>query len=476
MFKLGRKKIRYGLILLSLAIALTFVACRQATNKLDFSAREENLSSRVDPETEILSKETGVLTVWWYEGYVEAEQTYLQKIVRDWEQENNKKIKLVFMSESNLLEAIEEAVASGNTPDITVDRTQLATRLAWQGKLADVSAIMQPIENSFPQSILKNSYQYNNVTKQKSYYAVPIQQEGIYLHYWRDMLEQAGYNESDIPEDWDEFWQFWQTVQQKLQSPTEEIFSFGFTTSPQSTDTFLFFEQVLEAYNVKILDETGKLIIDRPETRQGIIAALKWWANLYRQGYIPPSALLWGNADNNSSFYNRIVAIVPNPTLSIPAVRAEEKNVYFEQMGTIPYPTKPNGEPMKYLTRIRQALVFADRNLGDARSFLSYLIRPDIVANYIEAAGGRFFPVNKANWDDPFWNNPQDPHIYTVKTMLGESPTRPHYFSDNPAYMEVFAENIWGKALEHIITRNVPPERAANWAIDRIKQIFSEWQ
>ena len=37
--------------------------------------------------------------------------------------------------------------------------------------------------------LLKKSYQYNNVTKEKSYYAVPIQQEAIYLHYWQDLLE-----------------------------------------------------------------------------------------------------------------------------------------------------------------------------------------------------------------------------------------------------------------------------------------------
>ena len=474
MIRLTRKQWRYAIVLFSLSIAISFIIYRQLSSEV--TSNSEISSVAANAETEIVTKETGVLTIWWYEGYVEAEKTFLRKIVNDWEKANNKKIKLVFMSEKLLLEELEKAIASGITPDITIDRTQLVTRLAWSGKLTDVSAIIKPVENSFPDSVLKNSYQYNNVTKEKSYYAVPIQQEAIYLHYWRDLLEELGYTAEDIPQDWEGFWQFWTKVQQKLQSGQQEIFGLGFSTSPNSTDTFLFFEQVLEAYNVKILDAKGRLLVNRPETRQGITQALAWWTQLYQQKYIPPSSLLWENADNNSSFYNQIVAMVPNSTLSIPAVRADEKDVYFNRIGTVGYPRKPNGEPMNYVIRVRQALVFADRAFEDAQSFLSYLIQPEVLSSYIEAAGGRFFPVNKANWDDPFWNNPDDPHLSTVRKMLTESPTRPHYFSDNPAYMEVFEENIWGQALHQILTEDRTPEEAADWAIARIIQIFRQWR
>ena len=474
MIRLTRKQWQYLIVFLSLLITTSFIAYRQSSFKVAPNTEISSVASRA--KTEIVTKETGVLTIWWYEGYVEAEKTFLRKIVNDWEKTNNKKIKLVFMSEKLLLEELEKAVASGITPDITIDRTQLVTRLAWSGKLTDVSAIIKPIKNNFPDSVLKNSYQYNNVTNEKSYYAVPIQQEAIYLHYWRDLLKELGYSAKDIPQDGDEFWQFWTKVQQKLQSQQQEVFGLGFSTSPNSTDTFLFFEQVLEAYNVKILDSQGRLLVNRPKTREGITQALTWWTQLYQQKYIPPSSLLWENADNNSSFYNQIVAMVPNSTLSIPAVRADEKDVYFNRIGTVGYPRKPNGEPMNYVIRVRQALVFAERNLEDAKSFLSYLIQPDVLASYIEAAGGRFFPVNKANWDDPFWNNPDDPHLSTVRKMLTESPTRPHYFSDNPAYMEVFAENVWGRALHQILAEGKSPEEAADWAIARITQIFRKWQ
>jgi len=461
------------LILLSLFITTSLISCHQPLSSEDDSL-VMNLANK-NQATEIVSQETGVLTIWWYDGYVEAEKTFLKKIVRDWEKNNGKKIQLVFFDQKQLLKEIEAAVKSGATPDITVDRTQLVTRLAWQGKLKDVSAIVEPVLNSFPKAILKNSYQYNNLTKEKSYYAVPIYQEGVYFHYWRDVLEELGYSAADIPQDWDGFWQFWLKIDKQL-PPKQQIFALGLPTSPYSTDTFLFFEHILEAYDIRILNSRNQLLTKNPKTRQGIIKALKWWAKLYQDEYIPPSALVWDNSDNNSSFYNRVVAMTPNPTLSIPASRAEESDVYFKQIATVAFPHKPNGQPMTYITRVRQALVFADRNLSDATSFLSYLIQPEVLADYMEAAGGRFFPANKANWDDPFWTNPEDPHISIVRKMLTESPTRPHYFSDNPAYMEVLEKNVWGQALYSILAEDLSPEMAADKAISQINQIFNQWK
>ena len=477
MFRLRRRQWQYVVVLLSLLLIIGMIARRQFSSGIGLVASNIEQVDNPDIATGIVSKESGVLTIWWYKGYVEAEKTYLEKIVKDWEKENSKKIQLVFFDQEVLLDGeIKNAVASGATPDIAINQGQLEFRLAWEGKLKDVSAIIKPVKSSFPDSVLKNSYQYNNVTKKKSYYAVPIYQEEVNLHYWRDLVEQAGYKDLDIPQDWDSFWQFWTKVQQKLQSQQQKVFGLGFNTYPSSSDTFLFFEYILEAYNVKILDHQGRLLTDRPETRQGIIQALKWWEQFYQQGYIPPSALVWENPDNNSAFHNRIVAMTPNPTLSIPAARVEEPEVYFNQIGTIPYPNKPSGEPMTYLTKVRQVLVFADRNFEDAQSFLSYFIQPQILGSYIEAAGGRFFPVNKNNWDDPFWNDPEDPHISTIRKMFTESPTRSHYFSDNPAYVDVLEENIWGQALYQIVVDGGSPEESADLAIARIEEIFNQWQ
>jgi multiple sugar transport system substrate-binding protein len=46
---------------------------------------------------------------------------------------------------------------------------------------------------------------------------------------------------------------------------------------------------------------------------------------------------------------------------------------------------------------------------------------------------------------------------------------------DRSAYSQVLAENIWGKALTKVTRDRRPPEQAADEAIARIREIFSEW-
>jgi multiple sugar transport system substrate-binding protein len=45
-----------------------------------------------------------------------------------------------------------------------------------------------------------------------------------------------------------------------------------------------------------------------------------------------------------------------------------------------------------------------------------------------------------------------------------------------PAYAKIFAENLWGQALEKIVVEGVSSEAAADEVIQRIKMIFEEWE
>ena len=46
----------------------------------------------------------------------------------------------------------------------------------------------------------------------------------------------------------------------------------------------------------------------------------------------------------------------------------------------------------------------------------------------------------------------------------------------HPAYSQVLAENLWGKALTQVTANQVNPEQAADEAIARIQTIFEQWQ
>ena len=50
------------------------------------------------------------------------------------------------------------------------------------------------------------------------------------------------------------------------------------------------------------------------------------------------------------------------------------------------------------------------------------------------------------------------------------------HWEQNPAYSRVLKENVWGKALKIIVVDGISPEKAADEAIERIKEIFDQWK
>lgn len=440
--------------------------------------------NRADLNPELSQPETVIneLTVWWEQGYNLEEDEAIRNIVEDWQRKTGKRVKLSFFSTNELIPKVKRAVEGGNPPDLMIspkaDRI-LYPQLAWANQLEDVTDIIKPIEDDYPEQVLKAISYINSSQGKRSYYAVPLDRFTIFIFYWQDLLASVGLKAEDIPQDWDGFWQFWQQAQTKLKTEQNvDIYALGFSLaeSMSTTDTYYLFEQVLEAYDVSLFDSRGKLKIDRPQVRQGIIQCLDWYARLYQQGCIPPDALQWTNISNNSNLLNRQVLTTANSTFSIPATVSQDKEIYFNRLGITQLPRKPSGAAMNYLVSIRQAVVFRDSlHKSIAKDFLRYFIQPQITTKYLKASGNRTKPVRVSVWSDSFWQKTTDPYLAAAVKILNSNSTRLFPMVTHPAYSQVLAENVWGQALTRVTAEKVRSPQAADEAIARIEAIFAEW-
>lgn len=428
----------------------------------------------------ISSPQTNTLNIWWEKGFNLEEDEAFQKLVHNWELKTSHQVKLSFYTTNELVEKIARSSRILEPPDLVLSQIgnlTLYPRLAWEGKLADVSEVIKPVANLYDENAIKAITYYNRVERKRSYYGVPIYQDALQIFYWQKWLRLLGYSRQDIPRDWDGFWQFWQQVQQQSKTRLQKnIYALGFPFSVESSDTYFLFEHFLEAYNLILVDRAGNLLIDRPEVRQGIIKCLKWYHELYRQGYLPSDVVKWLNTDNNRNLLNQVVVMTPNVTLSIPAAVRQDADIYYHQLSILNFPNKPNGQPMRYLLSIKQAVILSNSpHIDLAKQFLHHLTEPKIMAEYLKASGNRNFPVQKPLWHDSFWQNSSDPYIAATTKILTTSPTRLFYTEQNPAYSLVLKENIWGKALNKIVINGISPEQAADEAIAEIEQIFANW-
>lgn len=461
-FRLSR---RY--LVIALLLSWFILAC--------INTSKPDLSPVTQPATE-----SRVLKIWWDKGFIIEEDEALQKLVSRWEQQTGNSVKLSFYTTDELPQKAQRAIQAGNPPDLLTSHSAervLIPRLSWEGKLVDISDIINPIKSRYSQTVLSGVYLYNNLAKKRSYYAIPVTQGTTLIFYWRDLLKLAGYLDKDIPKNWDAFWQFWKQVQNNLRSQHKmKIYGLGFPTSSGAGDTYQTFEHILEAYNIQLLDAQGQLQVDDPKVHQGIIDSLDWYTKFYKQGYVPKGAVKWLNPDNNRSLLNRLVVMTPNNSLSISAAVRQDPDTYLNKLGTLEFPKKPDGRPMRHIVTVRSAVIFTQsKNQKLAKDFLAYLIQPKVTTEYLRAAGGQNLPAQESVLKGSFWER-ADPHISTATNVIIKGQTRLYDIVQNSAYSLVMKENIWGKAIERIVVDNISPEQAADEAIAQIQQIFAQWQ
>ncbi|MEO6973126.1 MAG: ABC transporter substrate-binding protein [Rhodoferax sp.] len=430
------------------------------------------------------------LTVWWVKGFYKSEDDALFAAIKKFEAKTKVKVELSQYAVQDTIPKTVSALDSGSPPDVAYSDVydfQVTGKWAYDGKLEDISDVIEPIKDRFAPNTVETTYLYNNVTKKKAYYAFPLKQQTMHIEYWIDMLNEAGYKESDIPTDWKGYWSFWcSKVQPAYRKKTgSRTYGIGMPMGVDSTDSFYSFLTFMDAYNVKLVDDNGKLLLDDPKVRAGLISALTDYTRPYVEGCTPPSSTSWKDPDNNVAFHNKTTVMTHNATISIaakwlddannealkPEQRAIAKKNYYELIRTAGFPNKPDGSKMQYRSAVKTGVIFKDsKNKALAKEFVSFLLQEDNLTPYVEGSLGRWFPVTKVAQQSPFWK--ADRHRLSVynQYMAG---TVTFEFTKNYKFTIVNNENVWAKAMNRVVSEKIPVDQAVDEMIARIKAIAS---
>ena len=429
------------------------------------------------------------LTVWWVKGFYKSEDDALFAAIKKFEAlHKNIKVELSQYPIQDMIPKTVAALDSGNPPDVAyadVYDFQVTGKWAYDGKLEDISSVIEPIRARFAPNTVETTFLYNDKTKTRAYYAFPLKQQTMHVQYWIDMLNEAGYKESDIPTAWKDYWSFWcDKVQPAYRQKTgTRVYGIGQPLGVDSSDSFYSFLTFADAYNVKLVDDSGKLLVDNPAVREGLIHALTDYTSIYLKGCSPPSSTSWKDPDNNVAFHNRTTIMTHNATISIAAKwlddlnnttltdeqRAVAKKNYYELIRTAGFPNKPDGSKMVYRTAVKTGVIFKDaKHKAAAKQFVSFLLEEENLTPYVEGALGRWFPVTKVAQQSPFWQ--ADRHRRSVYNQYMNG-TVTFEFTKNYKFTILNNENVWAKAMNRVINEKVPVDKAVDEMIARIKAV-----
>ena len=95
------------------------------------------------------------------------------------------------------------------------NQAEIIALFAWDGKLVDVTDVVDTQREEFNEAALLDAHCYNNVEKRRSFYGVPVTGSVLPLHIWKSLVEKAGYKIEDIPKTWDACFDLFKGVQKK---------------------------------------------------------------------------------------------------------------------------------------------------------------------------------------------------------------------------------------------------------------------
>jgi multiple sugar transport system substrate-binding protein len=420
--------------------------------------------------------------VWRDQGFVPEEDAAFRATVAAYEKSSGNAIDLTIMPFTALNQKVIAALTSGDVPDLIfhIAPSTILPQNAWNDKVVEVSDIVEPRKSELSHTALLSSSYYNNVTKQRGYYLVPLSQGAEPFHIWGDLVEKAGLKLSDAPKTWDAYWDFFKPTQAVLRGKgRRKIYAMGpqITTVGPNDGNGLMAHFMIANGGAGIVTEDGKLHTEDPQVREAAIRSVDWLTTAYKDGYIPSEALSWTDADDNNAFHEKLIVMDFDGSLSTELAMIKDSKAYFEQMVTVGLPLGNDGKPMP--AQIGAGGLFIPKgakNVEVAKDFARFFLQPEVLNANLKGGLGRAVPAIPAIVkEDPWWLDPSDPHRppFVQESVLG--PTIPAYTGFNPAWGQVNAEQLWGLAHADVIKNGLTPAEAVDKAFRRMEVIFSNY-
>jgi len=416
--------------------------------------------------------------VWWQQGFAKEEDVAFKKMVAEYEKASGNKIDDTVIPFAPLFQKAVSAITSGVVPDvIRTPGLAFVSLSSWDDKLVDVGDIVETQKADFAPIAIDSCFLYNNGTKKRGYYVVPMIIGAVPFHIWKSLVEKAGYKISDIPNTWDTFLDFFKPVQDKLRAQgMRNIHAYGYQLTANGVDPINIFNAFLIAYGGKdLVTPDGRLHTDDPQVRAAAAKAIERLTTPFKEGYVPPSCVNWNDADDNNAFHSKLMVMDFDGSISTEIAVYDKKELYHDIV-TRGLPLGNDGKELPAQVATNGAVIpKGANNVAVAKEFLKYAVQPKVLNEYLKGGLGRWMiPVPEIAKSDPFWLK-EDPHrtAYTQQALLG--PTIPTFEVYNPAIAQVNSEHLFSVAMFDVMKDGMAPEAAIDKTFKRAEAISAKY-
>ena len=159
-------------------------------------------------------------------------------------------------------------------------------------------------------------------------------------------------------------------------------YGLGLQVTTNGVDPNNTFHYFLIAYGGQdIVTKDGRTHLDDPKVKAAVIKALTYPTMAYKQGFVPPGAVNWNDADDNNAFHSKQIVMDLDGTISTEVAIIKTREDYNDIL-TMGLPLSNDGKPVASQLTVVNALIPAGaKNVPVAKEFLKYFIQPTSTTN-----------------------------------------------------------------------------------------------
>jgi multiple sugar transport system substrate-binding protein len=296
----------------------------------------------------------------------------------------------------------------------------------------------------------------NFAKRGNQFVALPLAAIANAICYRESMVKEAGF--SEFPKDTKAFLELAKALKAKSKP-------MGFAHGKAVGDGNNFAHWIVWSHGGKMVDESGKVTINSPET----IAGLRFARELYQQ-YIPGTES-WLDINNNRAFLAGDVSVTANGVSLYYSAKNDPKMADLaKDIKTAQMPVGPVGQPVE-LHQTTQAVIFKHTKFPNAaRAYLQFMFEKPQMDAWITASSAYCCPPLKGFIDNPVWN--ADPN-HAPYAKASES-LRPNGYAGplGPASAAVMADYVMVDMVAEAATGQRSPEEAARRAEQRATRAY----
>jgi len=378
------------------------------------------------------------LTVWEFS----ANEDLLRRLLRPFEEAHPEiEIEIQQLSWEHGLEKIIIAIAAGNSPDIIELGTDWVAKFIERGLLVDLTEKVEDLHNDY--------YLWRSVTEQNRIYGVPWLAGTRLLFYNKDLFQKAGLDSNAPPATWDALLE----AARRIHRPQEGIYGFSiFVGEPYSPwQEFLPFAWGNGA--MLFTEDRQKTRIDEAP----MVEALSYYQSL------KPYSLIHRQAQVNTLFAEGKVGMQISGAWNLRLIPKINPKLSF---GTalLPKPGLHHGKPAAFAGGEIFAILKNSRHPEEALALIRFLTNRKNTLEVVRIQQN-VIPALKMSPEAVVLE--QDVHQRHFFEQMRTAVSPPSH----PAWPEI--QEHLTEAIEKVIVRNTPPQKALTAAQDKIAPLLT---